>query len=87
MTKGNNTFEATSFEKALTELEEIVKVLEAGNINLEEALQKFEEGIKLSRYCNQKLNDAERKINLLLKDEGGAITIQPADAVEGSNER
>lgn len=57
-----------SFEVALKELEGIVKQLESGEAKLEESLQLFERGVKLSRYCSLKLEEAERKIELLVKD-------------------
>ncbi|MBW2649073.1 MAG: exodeoxyribonuclease VII small subunit [Deltaproteobacteria bacterium] len=57
------------FEKALEELEKIVKKMEEGNMSLEESLKAFEEGIKLSRFCADKLDEAERKVNILLKKE------------------
>ena len=60
-----------SFEAALKELEAIVKQLESGEAKLQEALQLFERGIKLSRYCSQKLEEAEKKIELLVKDTQG----------------
>ena len=55
------------FEKALERLEKIVEELEEGNIPLEEALKKYEEGVKLSRVCGEKLAQAEKKIQVLTK--------------------
>ena len=69
--------EPTSFEIALKELEGIVKQLETGEAKLEEALQLFERGIKLSRFCSQKLEEAEKKIELLVKDTRGEYTAIP----------
>jgi len=74
--------EPTSFEAALKELEGIVKRLESGEAKLEESLGLFERGIKLSRYCSQKLEEAERKIELLVKDARGEYTTAPFDADE-----
>jgi len=54
------------FEKNIKRLEEIVHKLEDGELALEESLKLFEEGIKLSRECNTKLSDAEKKVKLLL---------------------
>ena len=68
-----------SFEKALKELEEIVHKLESGDLGLEDSLRLFEEGIKLSRFCSKKLEMAERKIEMLTKDEKGENQIIPAD--------
>ena len=65
------------FEEALQELETIVHRLEDGNLSLDESLALFEEGIKLSRLCAQRLDEAEKKIELLLKDENGSLHRQP----------
>ena len=56
------------FEEALEQLEAIVDQLEGGDLSLEEALKKFEEGIKLSRFCQRKLNETEQKITTLLTE-------------------
>ena len=56
------------FEEALERLEEIVKEMEAGDMTLDRSLEAFEEGIKLSRLCSKKLDKAERKVEILLKD-------------------
>lgn len=58
-----------NFEGDLTRLKEVVKLLEDGNISLEESLKYFEEGIKLYRLCNNVLNDAQQKISLLLEED------------------
>ena len=57
-------------EKALTELEDIVEELESGDLPLEKAMKKFEEGIKLTRGCQAALKDAEQKVEILLKSAG-----------------
>jgi exodeoxyribonuclease VII small subunit len=62
------------FEDALNKLEKIVSKLEEGDIPLEDSLKLFEEGIKLSRLCNQKLDEAEKKVEVLLKDKEGTLT-------------
>jgi exodeoxyribonuclease VII small subunit len=59
------------FEDALRELEAIVKRLESGELALEESLKIFEEGVALSRYCFQKLEEAEKRVSILMKDESG----------------
>ena len=66
MTEQNETFEA-----ALKQLEEIVQRLEKGELPLEESLKLYEDGIRLSRYCHAKLEEAEGKIELLMKDARG----------------
>jgi exodeoxyribonuclease VII small subunit len=58
-------------EKALSDLEEIVDELESGELPLEKAMKKFEEGIKLTRNCQAALKDAEQKVEILLKSAGG----------------
>ncbi|MEK7395915.1 MAG: exodeoxyribonuclease VII small subunit, partial [Candidatus Poribacteria bacterium] len=59
------------FEDAMTRLEEIVEELESGELSLEESLSAFEEGIKLSKICAKLLNEAERKVEILMKGEDG----------------
>lgn len=61
------------FEKKLTRLEEIVNQMEKGDLALEDSLKLFEEGVKLSRECHQKLNDAESKVKLLISMDAGGI--------------
>ena len=56
-----------TFEENLKELETIVAELEKGELSLEDAISKFEKGIKVSKECNSKLEDAENKINILLE--------------------
>ncbi len=65
------------FEAALARLEEIVQVLEQGDVPLEQSLKLFEEGIKLSRLCAKRLGEAERRVEILLKDRAGNISAQP----------
>ncbi len=65
------------FEDALNKLEKIVSQLEEGDISLEESLKLFEEGIRLSRLCNQKLEEAEKRVEILLKGEDGSLKAQP----------
>ncbi len=57
------------FEESLGRLEEIVKKMETGDMSLEESLKAFEEGIKLARQCAKKLDEAERRVDILLKQE------------------
>jgi len=65
------------FEDALNKLEKIVSQLEEGDVSLEESLKLFEEGIRLSRLCNQKLEEAEKRVEILLKGEDGTLKAQP----------
>ncbi|MCF8001886.1 MAG: exodeoxyribonuclease VII small subunit [Halanaerobiales bacterium] len=58
-----------TFEKAMEELEEIVEALEEGGLPLEESLEKFSRGIELIKYCNNKLGETEKKIEVLIKED------------------
>jgi exodeoxyribonuclease VII small subunit len=60
-----------NLEKALADLEGIVDELESGDLPLEKAMKKFEEGIKLTRNCQAALKEAEQKVEILLKSAGG----------------
>ena len=75
-----------SFEQALGQLEKIVEELEAGDLPLEKALKKFEEGVKHSQYCTERLDETEQRISLLLSGEGGEGVEKPffADDTDGS---
>lgn len=66
-----------NFEQALKELEKIVEELESGELPLEKALKKFEEGIKLSNFCSKTLDDTESKITMLIKSPEGNISEIP----------
>ena len=59
-----------SFENKMQELEKVVNLLEKGDMNLDESLVKFEEGMKLSKECNKMLEEAEKKITILLEQDG-----------------
>lgn len=74
------------FEQALEELEQVVERLESGELSLEDSLRAFEEGVKLIKYCNQKLNDVEKRIELLVKDKEGKLQLEPLDASTEDNE-
>lgn len=60
----------SSFEDNMEKLEKIVTELEKGNLNLDDSIAKFEEGIKISKDCNKILEDAEKKITILLEKDG-----------------
>ena len=62
-----------TFEKALADLEQIVAKLEKGGISLNESLALFEKGVKMSRFLRGELDKAERKVEILLKDEKGNL--------------
>jgi exodeoxyribonuclease VII small subunit len=63
-----------TFEEAMKALEKIVSELESGDLALEQALKKFEEGVKLSKFCSSKLDETEKKVTLLLKDQEKDLT-------------
>jgi exodeoxyribonuclease VII small subunit len=65
------------FEDALKQLQAIVDKLERGDLPLEDALESFTEGVRLVRFCHQKLEEAESKVQMLLKDEQGEWTTAP----------
>ena len=62
-----------TFEASLAELESIVEQLEDGDLPLEESLKLFETGVKLSRECRERLSEAERRIEVLMKDSDGKL--------------
>ncbi len=66
-----------TFEKAIKKLELIVQQLESGDQPLEEAVKNFEEGIKLSKFCSEKLDETEKRITILLKDQMGNVFEKP----------
>ena len=68
-----------SFEDALKRLEEIVQRMESGDPTLEDSLGLFEEGVRLTRVCSQRLDEAEKKIELLTKDEQGRVKTKAMD--------
>ncbi len=67
-----------TFEEALAKLEQITKDLETGALDLEESLNFFDEGIKLADFCNRKLGEAQKKVEILLK-ENGSLHAKPFD--------
>lgn len=66
-----------SFEKALEELEAIAIKLERGELGLDESITEFEKGIKYAKYCHDKLEEAERKISILQKNENSVVEKKP----------
>lgn len=77
-----------TFEQSLKQLEQIVEQLESGDLPLEKALKKFEDGIQLSKLCSSMLDETEKKITLLTKGHNGKISEQPFNAasIEPDNE-
>ncbi len=66
-----------SFEKALERLEEIAAAMESGDLGLEKMVEAFEEGQKLVKLCSSKLNEVEKKIEMLVKKSDGAVEAEP----------
>jgi exodeoxyribonuclease VII small subunit len=67
------------FEEALKKLEKIVEDLEKGDLSLDEALKKYQEGIELSRLCAQRLETAKKKIDILVKNKKGEFELKSFD--------
>jgi exodeoxyribonuclease VII small subunit len=70
------------FEKSLARLEEVVKRLESADLSLDEAMSLFEEGVKLSRECQKKLEEAEGRVEILLKKADGKVVPAPFEGEE-----
>jgi exodeoxyribonuclease VII small subunit len=68
-----------NFETSLEELERIVRELEQGELTLEKSLELFEQGVKLSRECQERLTQAERRIEILIRDNQGRASVRPFD--------
>ena len=77
---------SNEFEKAFKELEEIVKRLEGEELPLDESLNLFEQGIRLSRFCHQRLEEVEKKIETILADAKGQPATQPFEAENGGED-
>jgi exodeoxyribonuclease VII small subunit len=73
---------AETFESQLASLEKIVRELERGDLPLEESLRLFEQGVRLSRECQERLNQAERRIEILLRDAEGRPVLAAFDEDE-----
>jgi exodeoxyribonuclease VII small subunit len=69
------------FESALEELEGVVEQLESGELSLEDSLAAFEKGVGLVKYCNQKLAEVEKKVELLVKDKEGRLQLKLLDSL------
>ena len=81
--EGKAVMNIKDFESALKSLEEIVTQLEGGDLTLDRALELFEEGVKISRFCNSKLEEAQRKVEMLTRTAGGNLVETPFQAPEG----
>ena len=74
--------EKQTFESALTKLEDIVTQLEAGEINLDEMIKVYEEGSQLIQFCLKKLDDAEKKIQVLTGEDESNLNLEPFEEAE-----
>ena len=81
----NNETKTRSFESSLEALEQIVHQLEEGDLPLEKSLELFEQGIRLSRECQERLGQAERRIEILLRDNQGRPTVSQFAAEQDAN--
>ena len=70
------------FEEALKKLEKIVEDLEKGDLSLDEALKKYQEGIELSRLCHTRLESAKKKIDVLTRNKKGEFELKPLEDSE-----
>jgi exodeoxyribonuclease VII small subunit len=67
-----------SFEDALAELEGIVRRLESGQVKLDDAIQSYERGARLKQHCENKLNEAQQRVDRIVIGVDGAVTVEPA---------
>ncbi len=74
--------EKITFEKAMEELEKIVRKLESDTVSLDESIAMFDKGVKLSDYCNKLLDEATLKVNILNKDKNGNIIKEEFEGLE-----
>ena len=75
-----------TFEGAVEQLEQIVMELETGDLPLEKAIKKFEEGVRLSKFCSKKLDETEKRITVLLENEKGDLVEEPFGKEDTSHE-
>ena len=86
MAKSKSSARPPGFEEALARLETIVKGLEDGDLPLEESLRLFEEGVSLTRLCAARLEEAQKRIDLLTRNDQGVPKLTPFDAPPGEDE-
>lgn len=68
---------AEKFETSLKKLEEIVRRLESGELSLDESLKAFEEGVRHASFCSKKLDEAEKRVDLLMRQKDGSFVREP----------
>ncbi len=76
----------TTFEESMKRLEEIVQRLESGEMSLEDSLQVFEEGMQLVAFCSRKLDEAEKKVTLLVREQEGGLSERPFEPDQPEND-
>jgi exodeoxyribonuclease VII small subunit len=77
-----NEFAGLTFEEAFERLEQAVEAMDGGDLSLDEAMGHFEEGMKLARYCERLLDDADLRVQQLLADSVGNLTLAPFESEE-----
>lgn len=85
MTQTSKSSKTESFEKSLERLDAIVQQLEDADLPLEKALQLYEEGMKLSESCHKQLQEAEGRVQILMKKAGGKVTAEPFEPEEAED--
>lgn len=75
------------FESALEELEGVIEQLESGNLSLEDSLAAFEKGVGLVKFCNQKLSEVEKKVELLIRDKEGKLQLKLLGSIADREEK
>ena len=75
-----------TFEQAIKQLEQIVQDLESGDMPLEKAVKTFEEGIQLSKFCSQKLDETEKRITILMQNSDGQLSETPFSSAVGDSD-
>jgi len=87
LVKSKSQAKEASFEDAMARLEKLVEEMEGGDLPLEEILQKYEEGNRLVKLCAARLNEAEKRIEVLMKEKDGALSLKPLrDAADDAEE-
>ena len=79
----NNEEKEMTFESAIARLEEIVRLLESGSAPLDESLALFEEGVGLVKFCNARLDNAEQKVKILVKNPDGTVSEEDMPPMNG----
>lgn len=72
----NKPAKSLDFEKALSQLETLVTQMESGDLSLEESLKAFEQGVKLTRDCQQRLTEAEQRVQVLIEQQGELVSAE-----------